>query len=65
MPINAHLDDHLAKSIGRAGFSTSGATATIPAATVSADRLHALLDVAAVTGQEVSLVAGVLTIKPR
>lgn len=61
---NAHLDDHLKRKLGTAGFSVSGATVTVPGSTMTASDLRELIRVSDVTRHEVSLVAGVLTIKP-
>lgn len=67
MPVavtNAHLDTHLQRKLGVSGYSVSGATITVPSASVSAADLSELLRVAALARHEVSLAAGVLTIKP-
>lgn len=61
---SVHLDDHLKRKVGATGYSVSGSTVTIPSATVSGTDLSELLRVAALTRHEVSLVAGVLTLKP-
>jgi hypothetical protein len=61
---NTQLDGHLQKVVGAAGYSVSGSTVTIPSVTVSATQLAELARVAVVTRHELSLVAGVLTLKP-
>lgn len=66
MPLHAQLDAHLNKVLGStAAYTVTGATATIPAATLDARRLQELIDVAGLVKHDVSLTAGVLTIKPR
>jgi hypothetical protein len=60
-----HLDAHLQKKLGATGYTVTGSTVTVPSASISASDLHELLRVADVTGHAVSLVAGVLTLKPR
>lgn len=61
---NAQLDAHLQRVVGAAGYSVSGSTVTIPSSTVSATQLRELVNVATVTRHDLSLVAGVLTLKP-
>lgn len=62
--VSVHLDDHLKRKLGVAGYSVSGSTITIPSVTIQASDLRELLNVATQARHEVSLVSGVLTIKP-
>jgi hypothetical protein len=59
------LDAHLSRKAALKGYTTSGSTVSVSSPTVTAQDLRELIEVAAVTGHEVSLAAGVLTLKPR
>lgn len=61
---HAELDRHLQKVVGASGYSVSGSTVTIPSVSVDATKMAELFRVASVTRHELSLAAGVLTLKP-
>jgi hypothetical protein len=65
MALNTHLQDHLDKRSGGITYTVSGTTATITSATVPVQRLRELEAVADVTGYELVVVAGALTIRAR
>jgi hypothetical protein len=62
---STHLDQHMSRRASLKGYTTSGSTVSVATPSVTAQELRELLDVAAVTGHEVSLVSGTLTLKPR
>jgi hypothetical protein len=63
---STHLDNYLLKTPSGAlkGYTTSGSVVSVASATLSAAELLELIRVADATKHAVSLVAGVLTIKP-
>jgi len=65
MPLHADLDRHLRGVVGNTGYTVSGSQATLPAASLDHRRLEELLDIAWQSKHDVSLAAGVLTVKPR
>jgi hypothetical protein len=63
--IQSHIDEHFAREFGKAAYVVVGQTVTMTSANVKMQQIERLLEVARTTGQDVSLVAGVLTLKPR
>lgn len=63
--ISPHLDNHLERTFGKANYVVSGAQATMTSANINMAQLAQLVDVAAQTKHDVSIVSGVVTIKPR
>lgn len=64
MALDTKVDSHLKQIFGAAAYAVSGSQATMTTASISADKLQQLLDVGRATSHSVSLVAGVVTIKP-
>jgi len=65
MAISSQMDNHLKNNHGATAYTVSGAQATVPSANLSQLELQRIMDVAAASGYQVVLAAGVLTIKPR
>jgi hypothetical protein len=61
---SVHLDDYMSKHGPLKGYTTSGNTGSVASPTLSAQELLEFIRVAQATKHEVSLVAGVLTVKP-
>lgn len=65
LPLHTELDMHLRRVVGNTGFSTSGASATLPAASLDARRLQELINVAGQVKHNVTVASGVLTVAPQ
>jgi hypothetical protein len=63
--IQPHIDEHFAREFGKANYTVSAQTVTMTSANVKMEQLDRLIQMARTNGHDVSLVSGVLTVKPR